>query len=305
MNIFIEEDNRKLVNLTIEQFIKYLGEFQQPNILLSCEESLKPVYQELVKTIKEKKIDLSQVNFFLSHEYLSVDVKDYHSRVSFIEKNFLNLLKIDKKQVYKFNTQIAPRDSIAIYQEKLEELRGIDIALLSFTPSGHLLANGIASSPSKIVDLCYLPLQEQKIVNKKFPKLSRVPKGALSVGVGAILNADKVIVFNSGLEYSNAITHILEKQVHSNHTASFLQLHQDVSFFLDKQTAGALENYDYYLSRAKFFSLVQEVKLKSNDKKPLTKKSLESKKDEKKDEKKVKVVKKRIVKKKPSIEPKQ
>ena len=307
MNIFIEEDNRTLINLTIEKFIKSLEDFQDPNILLTCEESLIPVYQQLVKVIREKRIDLTQANFFLSHEYLSVDVKSVHSRFALIEKVFLSPLKIDKKNIYKFNTQIDPIDSLENYKESLNELRGIDIAFVTFSSRGHLLANDIASSPSKIVDLNYLPLQEQKILNKKFPKLSRVPKGVLTVGIGEILNAEKIIVFNSGLEYSNAIIHILEKPIHSNHTASFLQLHQDVDFFLDKQVAGALEHYDYYLSSRKFFSIVQETLKKGNSKNKIVKKQIEIKNQNRTMEKPVviqedkkgksKIVKKRIVKK--------
>ncbi|MBZ0258778.1 6-phosphogluconolactonase, partial [bacterium] len=79
-----------------------------------------------------------------------------------------------------------------------------------------------------------------------FGSVEEVPRYAITMGVGTIQEAKRVVLMASGESKAEIIAKAIEGPITAQVTASVLQLHPDTIVFLDEAAASKLERYDYY-----------------------------------------------------------
>lgn len=233
VDVIVLDDWEKTARYAAESIASEINCKKKFNLGLASGETMIPVYKELVKLYREKRVNFANVETFNLDEYPNVKKED--SFEYFLEKHFL-----DKVNLKKENQHFLQEKNLGDYEKLIKKAGGIDLCILGIGRNGHIAFNepgsGFKSRTRKIK-----LREETRRVNKKFFKsLKETPKEALTVGVGTILDARKVLLVAFGSEKSQAICESLNARARLQWPASALQLHPNVKFVLDKQAGSKL-----------------------------------------------------------------
>lgn len=220
----------------------FLQEIQKKkNIVLGMPAGNTPlgVYEKLVKTYKKGKIDFSKVITFNLDEYIGLPKKDKRSFTCYMFNNFFNYINIKKSNIHipDGNAKDFKRHCIE-YEKQIKKSMGIDLMLLGIGPNGHIGFNEPGSSfnsRTRVVELSdEIIKRDKKVFNGK------VPKFVITMGVRTIMESRKIILIASGRKKAQIIKRAIEGHITSEVPASFLRLHPDVTYILDKEAGSKL-----------------------------------------------------------------
>lgn len=204
-------------------------------------------YQELVKIYKNEGLDFSKVTTFNLDEYVGLAPLHKNSYNFFMWENLFKHINIAASKVFvpQGNTD-DPEEFCAWYEAQIKKAGGIDLQILGIGSDGHIAFNEPGSSFASRTRV--KALYEQTIVDNSrfFDKKEDVPRFAISVGIGTILEAKKTLLIASGEKKADVVAQFIEGPVTSQITASALQLHTYVNVVLDEGAASKLKRTDYY-----------------------------------------------------------
>jgi glucosamine-6-phosphate deaminase len=126
------------------------------------------------------------------------------------------------------------------------ECGGIDIQILGIGTDGHIGFNEPGSSLGSRTRIKTLAKRTIEDNARFFDNPDEVPVYAITMGVGTILEAYRIVLVASGKHKAGAVAAAIEGPVTSMITASALQLHRDAIIFLDREAASELKMIDYY-----------------------------------------------------------
>ena len=132
------------------------------------------------------------------------------------------------------------------YEQRIIESGGIDLQILGIGSDGHIAFNEPSSSLGSRTRIKTLAKQTIDDNARFFDSPDEVPIYAITMGVGTILEADRILLIAGSTSKATAIAGAIEGAVNSMNTASALQLHQDVMYILDQEAASELKMLDYY-----------------------------------------------------------
>ncbi|MBO9572224.1 MAG: glucosamine-6-phosphate deaminase [Chitinophagaceae bacterium] len=209
---------------------------------LATGNSPKLVYTELVRLHKQEGLSFKNVISFNLDEYYPIDKDMFQSYNRFMKVHLFDHVDIDPANTYVPDGEI-PKDQIksfaAEYEKKIEEAGGIDLQLLGIGNNGHIGFNEPGSSMNSRTRLTALD-NSTRIANLyEFSNISEVPRLAITVGIGTIIKARKIILIAWGQSKAPVVQKAVEGNVTESIPASVLQLHNDCVFVIDK--AASLE----------------------------------------------------------------
>ncbi len=185
------------------------------------------MYKGLIELYKAGKVSFKNVITFNMDEYVNLDENHPESYHSFMWDNFFKHIDIKKENVNILdgNAEDLTQECIE-YEKKISEVGGIHLFLGGIGPDGHIAFNEPGSSlysKTRIKTLTH----DTIIANSRFfdNDISKVPKTALTVGVGTVLEADEVMIIVNGHGKARALQHAIEGSVNHLWTISALQLH--------------------------------------------------------------------------------
>jgi glucosamine-6-phosphate deaminase len=135
----------------------------------------------------------------------------------------------------------------ASYEESIRTAGGIDIQLLGIGRNGHIGFNEPTSSIASRTRLKVLSQDTLDDNSKSFGPGEQSPRCAITMGIGSILDARKVLLIATGASKAAAVAKSIEGPITSAVSASALQLHPDVTFIVDDAASSQLTQRDYYL----------------------------------------------------------
>jgi glucosamine-6-phosphate deaminase len=221
----------------------------KPNAVLGMATGSSPLglYQELVRMHREEYLDFSQVTTFNLDEYVGLPVSHDQSYHYFMHENFFQHVNIPKSNIHiPSGTTSNYQAFCQWYEERIEECGGIDVQILGIGSDGHIAFNEPTSSFASRTRLKTLAQPTIEDNARFFEKKEDVPIYAITMGVGTILEAGKLVLVANGENKADAIAKAIEGPVTSMITASALQLHPDADIFIDEPAAGQLEMREYY-----------------------------------------------------------
>ena len=195
-------------------------------------------YKELIKLYKEGVISFKNVVTFNMDEYVGIPEDHPQSYHYFMWKNFFNHIDIPKENVNILNGNADNLEAeCSAYENKINEMGGIDLFLGGIGEDGHIAFNEPGSSlasRTRIKTLTYDTL----IANSRFFEndINKVPKTALTVGVGTIMDAHEVLILISGYKKARAFQKVVEEGVNHMWTVSMLQLHRKGIIVCDEES---------------------------------------------------------------------
>lgn len=213
---------------------------------LATGSSPKSLYSELVRLHQEEGLSFANVISFNLDEYYPIDNDALQSYNRFMKEHLFNKIDIDQNNCHIPNGEW-DKDSIkkhcAAYESIIEEAGGIDLQVLGIGNNGHIGFNEPGSSLFSRTRL--VPLDNStRIANAhEFQNISKAPRLAVTMGIGTILKAKRVILMAWGQMKSPVIRKAVEGNVTEQIPASLLQQHNDTIFVLDGAAAVELTRY--------------------------------------------------------------
>jgi glucosamine-6-phosphate deaminase len=222
---------------------------RKPNAVLGMATGSTPLglYQELVRMHKEEGLDFSQVTTFNLDEYVGLPVTHPQSYHHFMHQNFFQHVNVPRQSIYIPSGTTTNYEAFCEWFEKrIVEAGGIDLQILGIGSDGHIAFNEPGSSLSSRTRLKTLAKPTIDDNARFFDRREDVPIYAITMGVGTILEAKRLILLANGKNKAAAIAAAVEGPVTSMITASALQMHPDALVFLDDDAAGKLKMREYF-----------------------------------------------------------
>ncbi len=201
------------------------------------------VYKRLIELHKNEGLDFSNVVTFNLDEYYPMKPDMLQSYHRFMFENFFDHVNIPQKQIHILRGDI-PRTEITAhckqFEQNIADAGGIDLVLLGIGRSGHIGFNEPGSSVSTRSRLITLDEMTRNDAASDFFGEQNVPREAITMGVGTILDAREVILMATGEHKALTIQRAVEEEPNKLITASFLQHHPNAAIMVDLAAAGEL-----------------------------------------------------------------
>jgi len=221
----------------------------KPNAVLGLATGSTPLglYKELVRMHNEEGLDFSQVTTFNLDEYVGLTRKDPQSYHYFMHENLFKHINIPKQNIYIPSGTTDNYEAFCKwYEQRIVECGKIDLQVLGVGSDGHIAFNEPASSLGSRTRIKTLAKQTIEDNARFFNSPDQVPVYAITMGVGTILEARKIVLMANGENKAEAVAAAIEGPVTSMITASALQLHRDVMYIVDRAAASKLKMLEYY-----------------------------------------------------------
>jgi len=207
-------------------------------------------YRELIRLYNEGVVSFRHVITFNMDEYVGLPKEHPESYYSFMWNNFFNHIDIQAENVNILNGNAVDLEvECAGYEERIKKAGGIDLFLGGMGADGHLAFNEPGSSLSSRTRIKSLTT-DTVIANARFFEgdVSQVPKTALTVGIGTVMDAKEVLVVVNGHNKARALQQAVEGSVNQMWTITALQLHPKGIIVCDEAACAEIKvgTYKYF-----------------------------------------------------------
>ena len=244
------EEASKLAAAMITEAVR-----KNPKLVLGLATGSTPVlmYSEMAKAVKAKKVSYRQVKSWNLDEYYGLAPTHDQSYRYFMNENLFKKIDIKLANTHVLNGLAKdPEKECQAYEQQIRKAGGIDIQVLGIGSDGHIAFNEPGTSLKSRTSIVYLTPSTVKDNARLFfhGDMKAVPKSALSMGVGTICEAKKIILLAFGENKQDAIKGCVEGPMSQFCTASALQAHNDAWIFCDEAAAKKLKLRKYYQWRS-------------------------------------------------------
>lgn len=200
-----------------------------------------PTYKYMIDLYNQGIVDYSKVTTFNLDEYVGLESTHDQSYWYFMHENLFNSINVPEEQINVLSGVAEDlEEECKNYEAKIEAAGGIDIQILGIGNNGHIAFNEPADDFA--MGTHKVSLTESTIeANKRFfESADDVPKFAVSMGIGSIFKAKKIVLVATGAAKAEAVAAMVNGPVDPHCPASILQMHADVTIFCDEAAAGNL-----------------------------------------------------------------
>ncbi len=252
MRVIIEPNYEALSKWAAEYVAAKINESnpsEEHPFKLGCPTGSSPLgmYRHLIELYKAGKVSFKNVVTFNMDEYVGLPEEHPESYHSFMWTNFFSHIDIRKENVHILNGNAADLQAeCAAYEEAIAMAGGIDLFMGGIGPDGHIAFNEPFSSLGSRTRVKSLTT-DTIIANSRFfgGDVNQVPKTALTVGVGTVMDAKEVLIVCNGHGKARALRHAIEEGVSQQWTISALQLHPSAIIICDEEATDELRHGTY------------------------------------------------------------
>ncbi len=216
---------------------------QKPDSVLGLATGSTPLkpYGQMIDLYKKGVVDFSKVTTFNLDEYVNLDVKDKNSYHTFMHENLFDHINIPEESINFLNGNAQNLEKeCEDYELKIKKAGGIDIQLLGIGSNGHIAFNEPSDCFQRWSHVVKLKESTVNDNSRFFKSIEDVPTEAVTMGIGSIMQAKKILIIAIGKNKAKAIKQLISGNVTPQCPASVLQFHTDVTLMLDKGAASLL-----------------------------------------------------------------
>ncbi len=231
------------------------------------------VYGELIRLHQEEGLSLANVVTFNLDEYFPMEADAIQSYVRFMNEHLFDHVDIKRENIHIPDGTIEIEqvaDFCSSYEEEIAAVGGLDIQLLGIGRTGHIGFNEPGSESDSQTRLITLDSVTRTDAASDFFGVENVPRRAITMGVGTILQSRRILLLAFGEGKSKIVGRTIEGEPTSMIPATFLQGHSEAEFLLDDAAAAMLTDirwpwlvdkvvWDGSLVRRAVISLAKEV----------------------------------------------
>ncbi len=255
MRLIIEPDYDKVSKWAANYVAARINESNatpEHPFVLGCPTGSSPLgmYRELIELNRQGKVSFKNVVTFNMDEYCGLPRDHRESYYTFMHTNFFDHIDILPENINILNGNAEdPEEECRKYEEKIKSYGGIDLFLGGVGPDGHIAFNEPGSSLTSRTRMKTLTT-DTIIANSRFfdNNVDLVPKTALTVGVGTVMDARSVLLIVNGHNKARALKHGVEGGISQMWTISALQMHPKALIVADEAACGELkvDTYRYF-----------------------------------------------------------
>ncbi|MFH1755520.1 MAG: glucosamine-6-phosphate deaminase [Candidatus Latescibacterota bacterium] len=215
----------------------------KPRCVLGLATGSTPVgtYKKLIRMHQQEDLDFSLVVTFNLDEYVGLPADHEQSYHYFMKEEFFRHINIRQQNTHIINglAEDLAAECLA-YEAKIKEAGGIDIQLLGIGANGHIAFNEPGSSLGSRTRIKTLDERTIKDNARFFASPGEVPRYALTMGIGTIIEARQLILLASSKTKTDAVAKTVEGPITAMVPATIVQLHPKATIITDKAAAGKL-----------------------------------------------------------------
>ncbi|KAF7987133.1 hypothetical protein HCN44_001813 [Aphidius gifuensis] len=217
------------------------------------------MYKKLIEYYNAGKVSFKYVKTFNMDEYVDLPRDHPESYHYYMYNNFFKHIDIDPQNVHILDGN-APdlNKECEEYEKKISEADGIELFVGGIGPDGHIAFNEPGSSLASRTRVKTLA-QDTLEANARFfnNDIDKVPKQALTVGVGTVMDAKEVMILITGSHKAFALYKAVEEGINHMWTVSAFQQHPKTLFICDEDATLELR-----VKTVKYFKALSEVHMK-------------------------------------------
>jgi len=247
MNVIITEDYHEVSAAAAKIVVAALREKPRTVLGLATGSTPEGLYQNLIEANKNSGLDFSKIVTFNLDEYVGLPPDHPQSY-----RHFMNDKLFEHVNIELGNTHVPEGLALPLlkhcrqYEEMIRKAGGIDLQVLGIGRDGHIAFNEPGTSFGSRTHVAALAPETIEDNARFFANPDDVPRFAVTMGIGTILEARKCLLLATGANKAEAVQAALEGPITSQITASALHLHPDTVFILDEAAAGKLSRLDFY-----------------------------------------------------------
>lgn len=232
-----QEMSRKAANIIFAQVV------QKPNSVLGLAtgSTMLGLYSELVRRHQEGDLDFSHVTTVNLDEYLGLPADNDQSYRYYMNDNLFDHINVDKKRTFlPDGTALDPEEECRLYDSRIRNLGGTDLQLLGLGLDGHIGFNEPDDAFTLPTHCVTLDESTIKANSRFFADENDVPRKALTMGIGCIMESKMVLLCVNGKGKAEILKQVLKGPVTPKIPGSILQLHPNLVVVADEEALSAL-----------------------------------------------------------------
>ncbi len=199
-----------------------------------------PTYEYIVSEFNKGNISFKDMKTFNLDEYCDLPVEDKNSYHTFMHENLFDKIDVNAENINFLDGNAEDYDAeSARYAEAIKAAGGIKVQILGIGTNGHI---GFNEPADEFTDEAFKVTLTQSTIdsNQKYFGEQAMPRYAMTMGIGSIMRAKKIVFVATGEGKADAVKGMIEGEVTPKCPASILQQHDDVTIFIDKAAASKL-----------------------------------------------------------------
>src|SRR5438046_1987792 len=214
---------------------------------LATGKTMERVYRQLVQKHKEERLDFSLCRTFNLDEYVGLFPSDPNSYRHYMDHHLFRHVNIEPRNTHLPNGLASNLDEeCRQYEALIERFGGIDVQLLGIGRAGHIGFNEPLSALRSRTRVTALTPTTIKQNAPGFGGEDKMPRRAITMGVGTIIEARRCLLLATGDSKADVIAQAVEGPITSMVTASALQLHPRCTVVVDEEAGSKLREKEYY-----------------------------------------------------------
>lgn len=230
--------SRKAANIVSAQVILY------PNSVLGLAtgETVIGMYNQLAEWNAKGDVDFAEVITFNLDEYIGLCPDNIQSYAWFMKERLFNQINISLKNTHIPNGLAEDVDlECSRYDRQIKMMGGVDLQVLGLGHNGHIGFNEPDTTFKKNTHKVELAQSTQKANARFFEAHEDVPRTAITMGMGTIMQAKRILLMCSGDDKAEILNTCLFGNINPKYPGSILQLHRDLTLIADEAALSALK----------------------------------------------------------------
>lgn len=241
IDIRISSNADSAANFVASEIANLLKE--NPSVTLGLATGGTPVevYRRLVEINQRGDISFADCTTFNLDEYVGLEPDHDQSYRYFMQKNLFDYVDVNRDRTHvPDGVAVDLQAACSDYESRIKSAGGIDLQLLGIGMNGHIAFNEPGSDPNGRTSVVELTDNTIAANSRFFEKAEDVPRQAVTLGIGTILEADRIILMATGSNKAEAVARALVSEPNLDSPASYLQTKKNVTFVLDAEAARLL-----------------------------------------------------------------
>lgn len=232
-----EELSKQAARVVAEQIA------QKPNSVIGFATGSTPIgmYDQLIKMHLQDGLDFSGITTFNLDEYVGLSPDHPQSYYFFMWKQLFSKINVAKEHIHVPTGIFADPEAVCKeYEASIEKSGGIDLQILGIGVNGHIGFNEPGNALTLATHITQLAEETIQANARFFADQAEVPRQAITMGIGSIMKARRILLLANGENKAEAVQHLFSGKIDPRVPASILQLHPDVTLVLDKAAASLM-----------------------------------------------------------------
>ncbi len=241
MQLKIVENYEELSILAAEIVAEALCAKKDSVLGLATGSTPEGMYRRLTALFREKALDFSAVTTFNLDEYENLLPDHPQSYSYYMRRHFFDHVNLRPENTHIPNSSgQQPEEACRHYDDSIRAAGGIDLQILGIGTNGHIGFNEPGSFLKTATHIVELSPETIEANSRFFESAEAVPRRAITMGLGPIMHAGRVVLLASGKSKAQAIAGAMCGKISTLLPASLLQLHHNATIIADKQAAALI-----------------------------------------------------------------